>query len=71
MGVVTTSREGGDVMDTRFKLQSVYGYVCIRSWIAYDGEKFIGMGSKTVYDAKGRVVSFILEPVGVTYTEAR
>lgn len=42
----------------------LYGHVDINSWIEWDGEKFIGMGSKTVYDRDGNITEHSVTPTG-------
>lgn len=39
------------------KLDSLYGYVDLRSWFRREGDQMIGMYSKIVYGKYGRVIS--------------
>lgn len=49
-----------------FNAKMLYGFVDVRSWIEFDGEKYIGMGMKTVYDHAGNVVERTApKPTGV------
>lgn len=43
----------------------VFGYKALRSWIEFDGEKYIGMGSVASYDREGKLLDFKIEPTGV------
>ena len=47
-------------------LDVLYGHVEIRSWIEFDGRKYIGMGSKSTYDKDGKITDFKIEPTGLT-----
>ena len=56
--------------EIKFKVDVIFGHVELRSWIEFDGEKFIGMGSCTKYDRDGKIESHKVEPSGLvaTYT---
>lgn len=44
---------------------ALLGRVELRSWVELRGDgTAVGMGSKTVYDANGRLVSHKVEPTG-------
>lgn len=45
----------------------IFGRIELRSWFVYDPvrRRFIGMGSKTVFDGEGRMVEHKVEPTGV------
>lgn len=44
---------------------AIFGRVEVRSWIEWRGYgTAVGMGSKTVYDAAGRLISHDVEPTG-------
>lgn len=52
-------------MDEPYLITIQYGYVELRSWIEFDGDKFIGMGSKIAYDEKGNITEAKIEPTGL------
>lgn len=54
--------------DVNFICTMDFNHCKLRSWIEYDGEKFIGMGSKTTYDKDGRLVDYTEGPTGITMT---
>lgn len=51
--------------DDNVKITVNYGYVILRAWIEFDGDKFIGMGSKAEYDLDGILIDFKIEPTGL------
>ena len=51
----------------QFKTTLVYGYCKLDSWFEFDGEKFIGMGSKEEYDRPGNLVGYSKIKTGVNF----
>ncbi len=55
--------------DEQTKIDQLYGYVKINSWFepggAWYSKSLIGMGSKTVYDRDGLIISHSEAPTGV------
>jgi hypothetical protein len=46
-------------------IKPVFGHKALRSWIEFDGEKYIGMGSVASYDRDGKLLDFKIEPTGL------
>jgi len=49
----------------KFKVTVNYGHCDIRAWSRLEGNKLIGMGSKTCYDEKGNITSYSETETGV------
>jgi len=47
-----------------FKVTMIYGHVDLLSWLEWDGEKVIGMGSKTAYNSDGQITEHSVSPTG-------
>jgi hypothetical protein len=52
-------------MNENIDVMAPHGYAEFRSWIEFDGEKYVGMGSKATYDQNGKLVDFKIEPTGL------
>lgn len=48
-----------------YKLDIFFGSIKLDSWFKRDGDKLIGMGSKTTYDESGKFISYEEEETGV------
>jgi hypothetical protein len=47
------------------KKMNVFGYATLDSWFEWDGQAFIGMGSKTTYDRNGNITDYSAAPTGI------
>ena len=54
-----------EVKELQFKAEMIYGHAVLDSWFEFDGEKYIGMGSKVVYDENGNIMSYEKSPTGL------
>lgn len=46
------------------KMEIKYGTSELRSWIEFDGEKYIGMGMRIDRDLDGKITDVKIEPTG-------
>lgn len=56
--------------DIEYKIDILYGYCDLRSWIEFDGDKYIGMGSKKTFDNDGKLISYDESPTGLIFKYA-
>ncbi len=52
--------------DPKIVVIPTFSHVVLKAWIEFDGEKYIGMGSKETYDENGKITDFKIEPTGLT-----
>lgn len=52
-------------MEQKLKIDFIYGYVKLHSWLEFDGKKYIGMGAKETFDRNGNVIDCQISPTGV------
>ena len=57
-------------IEPTYKIEILWGHVEIRSWIEFDGDKYIGMGSKKTFDENGKLVAYDESPTGLVATYA-
>ena len=50
--------------EINFKVTVIYGHVDVLSWLEWDGEKFVGMGSQTTYGRNGQITEHSVSPTG-------
>lgn len=46
-------------------VDAIFGHIEIKSWIKFEGDKMIGMGSTTTYDRDGNVTDYKECPTGL------
>ena len=51
--------------DTPIKVDILYGHIELRSWIEFDGEKYVGMGMKKTFDKDGNLKDCEVRPTGL------
>lgn len=52
----------------KIEVMAIFGHCELRSWFEFDGENFIGMGSKKTYDQNGNLVDYSESPTGLVVT---
>jgi hypothetical protein len=53
--------------EPKWKITFTRGRVVLRSWIEFDGEKYIGMGSKKTFDEDGKLIDYTESPTGLSF----